>query len=81
LPGLYKATPHRVKNSSDRDRLSVPFFFDPNFRCLVSPLEHCRPKGESAPPQREPILYGDYILNKVINNFPHLKKDALVEIK
>ncbi|ELR24593.1 oxidoreductase [Acanthamoeba castellanii str. Neff] len=82
--GLYKATPHRVKNSSAVDRLSAPFFFDPNFKCLVSPLEHCRreleAKGQVAAEPREPILYGRYILNKVLANFPELQKDALTEI-
>jgi isopenicillin N synthase-like dioxygenase len=36
--GLFPATPHRVVKSTKADRLSAPFFFDPNFKCLVSPL-------------------------------------------
>jgi isopenicillin N synthase-like dioxygenase len=57
---LYKATPHRVKNSSPVNRLSAPFFFDPNFKCLVSPLEQCRreleAKGEGTYP---PVVHID----------------------
>lgn len=29
--GFYRATPHRVRNKADNDRLSMPFFFDPNW--------------------------------------------------
>ncbi|MDX2041980.1 MAG: 2-oxoglutarate and iron-dependent oxygenase domain-containing protein [Acidobacteriota bacterium] len=29
--GLYRSTPHRVRNQTSRNRLSFPFFFDPNF--------------------------------------------------
>ncbi len=38
--GLYKSTPHRVKrNTSGRDRLSFPLFFDPNFAARVQRIE------------------------------------------
>jgi polar amino acid transport system ATP-binding protein len=37
--GLYRSTPHRVAlNTSGRDRLSMPFFFDPNFEARVRPI-------------------------------------------
>ncbi|PYQ42287.1 MAG: isopenicillin N synthase family oxygenase [Acidobacteria bacterium] len=37
--GLYRSTPHRVAlNSSGRDRLSMPFFFDPHFEARVRPI-------------------------------------------
>jgi isopenicillin N synthase-like dioxygenase len=36
--GFYRATPHRVVNRSGRQRFSVPFFADPNFDVLVTPV-------------------------------------------
>ena len=36
--GWYRSTPHRVRNTSGRDRLSFPFFFDPDFAAEVPPL-------------------------------------------
>jgi isopenicillin N synthase-like dioxygenase len=37
--GVYRSTPHRVINTAGRDRLSFPFFFDPNFNVEVKPIE------------------------------------------
>ena len=35
--GHYRSTPHRVLPSRSRDRLSWPFFFDPNFNAPIPP--------------------------------------------
>jgi isopenicillin N synthase-like dioxygenase len=35
--GRFSATPHRVINSSGKDRISIPFFATPNFETLISP--------------------------------------------
>jgi len=75
--GLYRATPHRVRNVSDRDRLSAPFFFDPSFDCVVSPLNQFAAEAVT-PIERPPFKYGDYILSKVLRVFPELKKDAIL---
>jgi polar amino acid transport system ATP-binding protein len=37
--GRYRSTPHRVRNLAPRDRLSFPFFFDPNFNVAVRPID------------------------------------------
>uniref|UniRef100_A0A7S1N596 Isopenicillin N synthase-like Fe(2+) 2OG dioxygenase domain-containing protein n=1 Tax=Eutreptiella gymnastica TaxID=73025 RepID=A0A7S1N596_9EUGL len=36
--GQYRATPHRVIASQEADRISIPFFFEPNFDAVVNPV-------------------------------------------
>ncbi len=40
--GRYRSTPHRVRNTSTRGRLSFPYFFDPSWDATVPvlPLAH-----------------------------------------
>ena len=47
--GLYRSTPHRVRNRSGRGRLSFPFFFDPGFDAAVEPI----PDRRRAPDDRD----------------------------
>ncbi|KAJ8907500.1 hypothetical protein NDN08_007611 [Rhodosorus marinus] len=56
--GYFRSTVHRVVNTTGRERYSIPFFLDPRFDALVSPLPGC---GE---PKYEPILSGDYLISK-----------------
>lgn len=84
--GVYRSTPHRVRNSSQHNRLSFPFFFDPNFRAPVRPIE--MPGGESAEDDQDSRwdrssvhifkgTYGEYLLSKVGKVFPELKSQVL----
>jgi len=77
--GYYRSTPHRVRNVSGNERLSFPFFFDPDFAAEVPPL----PGRARADAQGEPRwdgqdlqafagTYGDYLVAKVAKVFPHL---------
>ena len=84
--GLYRSTPHRVAlNTSGRDRLSLPFFFDPHFEARVRPIE-----GLAAPALDDSAsrwdqanvhafegTYGDYLLGKVSKVFPDLRREVL----
>lgn len=82
--GLYRSTPHRVRNVSGRDRLSFPFFFDPNFHAEIEPL----PLGQIPLDDRDARwdranvhefrgTYGDYLLAKVARVFPQLRTEVL----
>lgn len=57
--GHYRSTPHRVINSSGRERLSLVTAFDPNYETLIDPHVFCAP-GEQ--PGHEPISCGDYLM-------------------
>jgi isopenicillin N synthase-like dioxygenase len=48
--GIFAATPHRVINRSGGDRYSVPFFANPDFDALITPLV----KNPDPAPREEP---------------------------
>lgn len=84
--GVYRSTPHRVRNASSQHRLSFPFFFDPNFFAPVRSID--MPDGESAEDDQESRwdrssvhifsgTYGDYLLNKIGKVFPGLKSQVM----
>lgn len=82
--GLYRSTPHRVRNESGHSRLSFPFFFDPNFRAEVRPIagleaarEDRHQRWDGASVHEFQGTYGDYVLGKVSKVFPQLVEDVL----
>jgi polar amino acid transport system ATP-binding protein len=84
--GIYRSTPHRVLNTAKRDRLSFPFFFDPNFDAEVQPIEELadqpitddsQQRWDRANVHEIGGTYGDYLLGKVSKVFPQLKREVL----
>lgn len=84
--GVYRSTPHRVRNLSGRERCSFPLFFDPDFSARVTPL----PRYAAIAPAQVAAdradrwdgasvlapyagTYGDYLLEKVGKVFPALR--------
>ncbi|MGZ6488326.1 MAG: isopenicillin N synthase family dioxygenase [Pseudobdellovibrio sp.] len=82
--GTYVSTPHRVKNTSGRERFSFPFFFDPGFESKIEPLPLLT-SSESSQTQRWDDAnlhrfrgtYRDYLLAKVSKVFPELAGEHL----
>lgn len=78
--GRYRSTPHRVRNTSGRSRLSFPYFFDPSWDAEVTPLplDGVPPADDVARRWDGESLhawsgrYGDYLTAKVAKVFPDL---------
>jgi isopenicillin N synthase-like dioxygenase len=82
--GWYRSTLHRVRNVSGRDRLSFPFFFDPDFTAEVPALPgrarttaDGRARWDGAEPRAFTGTYGEYLLGKVSRVFPELRDEVL----
>jgi len=61
--GRFKATPHRVINTSGQERYSVPFFFATNYDVNIKPLDICVPAGTT--PLFEEVLAGEYLVSRL----------------
>ena len=77
--GRYRSTPHRVKNTSSRGRLSFPFFFDPSWDAEIGPLPGMTPPADGGDPRWDGVdvhrwegTYGAYLTAKVAKVFPGL---------
>lgn len=83
--GLYRSTPHRVRNIAGKGRLSFPLFFDPDFSARIVPLPHhaaasiddSRERWDLANVHAFSGSYGEYLMGKVAKVFPTLKDDVL----
>ena len=82
--GWYRSTPHRVRNTSGNERLSFPFFLDPDFTAEVPPLPGRAATGAGGERRWDGQdlraftgTYGDYLLGKVAKVFPELVRDVL----
>ena len=69
--GIYKSTPHRVVNSSGKERLSIVLAFDPDPNTLINPAEIA---GIDTNNIHDPITCGDYLNWRFNKAFSYRKK-------
>ncbi|SGY13651.1 BQ5605_C010g05931 [Microbotryum silenes-dioicae] len=77
--GLYKATIHRVLHKSPNYRVSIPFFFEPNFDAVIKPLPAALKlrdeaagalkDGPEPTAHADSVIYGEFLRSKVAGNF------------
>jgi isopenicillin N synthase-like dioxygenase len=83
--GRYRSTPHRVRNTGDADRLSMPLFLDPAWDADVRPipgatdqdLAYDTDRWDGASVHEWSGTYGDYLFAKVAKVFPALVDDVI----
>jgi isopenicillin N synthase-like dioxygenase len=88
--GRYRSTPHRVRNTGDADRLSMPLFLDPAWDADVRPipgaagredadqdLAHDTDRWDGASVHEWSGTYGDYLFAKVAKVFPALFDEVI----
>lgn len=63
----FLSTPHRVRNTSNTDRYSIPFFFEPNMYQFINVLEGCT--NSKNPAKHPPIKYGEYLMDRIQGNY------------
>lgn len=81
--GVYRSTPHRVRNVSGKSRLSFPFFFDPGWNAEIVPLPQSAARDDSgerwdgANVHAWSGTYGEYLMSKVSKVFPDLAREVV----
>lgn len=66
------STPHRVINTTGRERYSIAFFFDPTYHTLVECIPSCQ--GPDNPAKYEPITWGGYLKRRFDETYEYRKK-------
>jgi isopenicillin N synthase-like dioxygenase len=82
--GRYVSALHRVYNTSERSRISMPFFFDPDFDAALQPIPGVETtrggeieRWDGRDVHQVSGTYGDYLLSKVAKVFPDLGQQHL----
>lgn len=71
--GAYKSTPHRVVNSSGRERMSLVLAFDPDPQTMIDARAVF---GHQHTATEEPITCGDYLIWRFAKAFSYRSKSA-----
>ena len=71
---LFVSTPHRVVNSSGRERQSIAVFYDPHPDTEIAVLPACVRPG--IPPSYAPTTCGEHIIGRFARSFAYRKETA-----
>ncbi|KAK6159394.1 hypothetical protein DH2020_006708 [Rehmannia glutinosa] len=66
----YQSVEHRVKVNSEKERFSIPFFFNPAFYTMVEPLEEL--VNEQNPSKYKPYSWGKFLSTRKLSNYKKL---------
>ncbi|CAK9154322.1 unnamed protein product [Ilex paraguariensis] len=66
----YESVEHRAVVNSEKDRISIPFFFSPAHYTIVEPLEELI--NDQNPAKYKPYNWGEYFTNRIRSNFQKL---------
>ncbi|XP_052194808.1 protein DMR6-LIKE OXYGENASE 2-like [Diospyros lotus] len=69
----YESVEHRVMVNSEKERFSIPFFFNPDHSVMVEPLKEL--VTEQSPAKYRPYNWGKFIANRKLSNFKNLGVD------
>jgi isopenicillin N synthase-like dioxygenase len=73
---VFRSTPHRVINaSSQRDRYSVAYFFDPSLDAVIECLP---PFCRDTPARHPPVRFGDYYATRLDANYARYDGAAVI---
>jgi len=59
----YRSTPHRVVGPARGDRISIPFFINPDPSTMVDCIPSCLGTGER--PRYQPVTAGDFLASRI----------------
>lgn len=71
----YESVEHRVMVNSDKERFSIPFFFNPAHYTIVTPVEELI--NEQNPAKYRPYSWGKFMTHRRLSNFKKLGVDNI----
>ena len=71
----YESVEHRVMVNTEKERYSIPYFFNPAHYTMVEPLEELT--NEQSPPKYKTYSWGKFMSNRKLSNFKKLNVENI----
>ena len=72
--GVYRARRHRVADTGEQERYSIPFFLDPNVDAIIDVVPTCRDRTQGYAPA--PISAGAYLQSRFDDTFSYRENSS-----